>query len=543
MSASTPVRGGAAAENELLARLGLPPSASPEDVDLLHLHASQFLASAPPAIRGWARAQAAALDETYLSLTDPVGLEGAALSSPTRPPTVVPGGPATPPARRDPVPAVESPAVESPAAAVAQEATQEAAAALAPAADVTGASPEEPGGDDTDTDDLDALYASVTPGAHRDLVSGGRPDRAAAPATAPATAPAPVAAQSAPAARPEPARRAKAGPAPVQAAPPPAAAGPWKGVAILASSALAVALAVFVIGPLVFGMGAVGGTAATGSPAASSTLDMAQVGALMQKIAADPKDTASLQALGDLYYTSGDYASAGSFYDKLLAVDPKNVKGLLARGAAYFNGGDIVKAKAAWDAVVAIDPKNVEAHYDLGFLAMNQTPADWAAVQREWQMVIAADPNSSVAKTVQQHLDALAKASMLPAASAAAPSASPASPAPLGSPAASGAAAGSPAAAPAAVVVNETAQNMAFTATSLTAPANTPFTIHYSNLDADIPHDIVIRDASGATVFTGDMITGPATADYRVPALAAGSYTFVCSIHAATMAGTLAVGS
>lgn len=435
---------------------------------------------------------------------------------------VVPGGPATPPARRDPVPAVESPAVES------------------PAADVAGASPEEPDGDDTDTDDLDALYASVTPGAHRDLVSGGRPDRAAAPT------PAPVVAQPAPAARPGTARRAKAGPATAQTAPAPAAAGPWKGVAILASSALAVALAVFVIGPLVFGMGAVGGTAATGSPAASSALDMAQVGALMQKIAADPKDTASLQSLGDLYYTSGDYASAGSFYDKLLAVDPKNVKGLLARGAAYFNGGDMAKAKASWDAVVAIDANNVEAHYDLGFLAMNQTPADWTAVQREWQMVIAADPTSDVAKTVQQHLDALVMASMLPAASAAAPSGAPsssASPVPSGSPAASGAAAGSPAAAPAAVVVNETARDMAFTATSLTAPADTPFTIRFSNLDADIPHDIVIRDASGATVFTGDMITGPATADYRVPALAAGSYTFVCSIHAATMAGTLVVGS
>ena len=101
-----PSGGRIAAENELLARLGLPPSATPEDVDQLHLAVSQFLAAAPSNLRGWAHAQAAALDEAYLHLTAPVGFEGSALMSPPRPPTVEPGGPATPPARRDPVPAI-----------------------------------------------------------------------------------------------------------------------------------------------------------------------------------------------------------------------------------------------------------------------------------------------------------------------------------------------------------------------------------------------------------------------------------------------------
>ena len=51
MSASNPSGGRIAAENELLARLGLPPSASPEDVDQLHLAVSQFLAAAPAGVR------------------------------------------------------------------------------------------------------------------------------------------------------------------------------------------------------------------------------------------------------------------------------------------------------------------------------------------------------------------------------------------------------------------------------------------------------------------------------------------------------------
>jgi hypothetical protein len=46
---------------------------------------------------------------------------------------------------------------------------------------------------------------------------------------------------------------------------------------------------------------------------------------------------------------------------------------------------------------------------------MNQASPDWATVQSEWKLVIALDPGSDVANTVQQHLDALVKASMIPA--------------------------------------------------------------------------------------------------------------------------------
>ena len=537
MSASPHPSGGrAGAENELLARLGLPLSASPEDVDQLHLAVSQYLAAAPSGIRGWAHAQASALDEAYLKLTDPVGLQGSALRSPARPPAVLPGGPATPPARRDPVADVWA------APVAAESLVDEVPAAV-------------PSPDDTDTDDMDALFASVTPGAHRDLTSGGKSEKAATLAAAPVAAPGPR--PNVLAARPASSQRGhrQTGAARVQPAAPvvaPSSGGPWKGVAIFATGALLVALLAFVIVPFVFNLGASGNGAtanASASPAASAGIDMAQVATLMQKITANPNDTASLQALGDLYYGGSDMVNAGLFYDKLLALDPKNVKGLLARGAVYYNTGDMANAKKSWDAVVVIDPKNVEAHYDLGFLAMNQTTPDWVTVQKEWNLVIALDPGSQVANTVQQHLDALVKASMIPASSGT-PSAS-------GSPAASGATpsgsatpsgAPSPSSSPAAVAspasttVNEGAQNQAFTAGTLNAPAATAFTIHFNNADAGLPHDIMVKDSAGNTVFRGDMVTGPAAVDYQVPALAAGTYTFSCTIHPTSMNGTLVVG-
>ncbi len=120
----------------------------------------------------------------------------------------------------------------------------------------------------------------------------------------------------------------------------------------------------------------------------------------------------------------------------------------------------------------------------------------------------------------------------------AAPSAAPSAPAGSGSPAASGAPASS---APAGTTINESALNIAFTQTSLQAPADAPFTIAFDNQDASTPHNIVIKDASGAAVFTGDLVTGPAKVNYNVPALKAGDYTFVCAVHA-NMTGTLKVG-
>jgi plastocyanin len=90
-------------------------------------------------------------------------------------------------------------------------------------------------------------------------------------------------------------------------------------------------------------------------------------------------------------------------------------------------------------------------------------------------------------------------------------------------------------------VVQVSAVGVAFEQAALTAPANTPFTIHFNNKDAGIPHNIEIKDAASMTMFKGDIVNGPAEKDYAVPALPAGAYTFNCTVHP-NMTGTLTVG-
>lgn len=85
------------------------------------------------------------------------------------------------------------------------------------------------------------------------------------------------------------------------------------------------------------------------------------------------------------------------------------------------------------------------------------------------------------------------------------------------------------------------AQGIKFDVASLAAPADKPFKIAFDNRDPGTPHDVDVVDGTGAKVFDGKVFPGPAQETYDVPALKAGGYTFLCSIHP-TMTGTLTVG-
>ena len=61
----------ASVERELLARLGLKPTASDDDVEIAHTDLARFLESAPAGLEQWARREIAAADEAYALLSDP----------------------------------------------------------------------------------------------------------------------------------------------------------------------------------------------------------------------------------------------------------------------------------------------------------------------------------------------------------------------------------------------------------------------------------------------------------------------------------------
>ena len=79
--------------------------------------------------------------------------------------------------------------------------------------------------------------------------------------------------------------------------------------------------------------------------------------------------------------------------------------------------------------------------------------------------------------------------------------------------------------------VNIQAKDLAFIPTTWTGPAGRPFTIAFANDDPGTPHSVEIRDGADTMVFRGEVFNGVKTVVYEVPALPAGAYTFLCTVH------------
>jgi plastocyanin len=94
-----------------------------------------------------------------------------------------------------------------------------------------------------------------------------------------------------------------------------------------------------------------------------------------------------------------------------------------------------------------------------------------------------------------------------------------------------------------------TAQGIAFDTACLAAPADTAFTITFTNNDAGVPHNVDIYASGppaaqhlGAASGPADTIQGPDTTTYDVDPLKAGIYYFQCDIHV-NMSGQFVVGA
>jgi plastocyanin len=96
--------------------------------------------------------------------------------------------------------------------------------------------------------------------------------------------------------------------------------------------------------------------------------------------------------------------------------------------------------------------------------------------------------------------------------------------------------------------LQEVAKGIAYEKKCLAAPAGQAFTIEFDNQDAGTPHNIHIfsadpsKDPNAGSLFSGELVTGPATATYEVRPLAAGRYFFHCDVHPTQMVGGFVVG-
>lgn len=77
----------------------------------------------------------------------------------------------------------------------------------------------------------------------------------------------------------------------------------------------------------------------------------------------------------------------------------------------------------------------------------------------------------------------------------------------------------------------------------LAAPADQDFTIEFSNLDRNIPHNVAIYEDASAQkkFFRGELTDGSGRQTYSVPGLPTGTWFFRCDPHT-EMNGTFVAG-
>ena len=95
-----------------------------------------------------------------------------------------------------------------------------------------------------------------------------------------------------------------------------------------------------------------------------------------------------------------------------------------------------------------------------------------------------------------------------------------------------------------ATVVGLSAKDIAFNVSTITVPAGANVTVHFTNEDSGIPHNFAVYTDSSATekIFSGEIITGPATTTYNFTAPdKPGTYFFRCDVHPVQMTGNFVV--
>jgi plastocyanin len=87
------------------------------------------------------------------------------------------------------------------------------------------------------------------------------------------------------------------------------------------------------------------------------------------------------------------------------------------------------------------------------------------------------------------------------------------------------------------------AAGLQFSTQEIDGDADVANTISFDNQDAGVAHNVAIFRDAGFTdnAFTGDLVTGPSSIEYSLPALPAATYYFRCDVHPA-MQGVYVVG-
>lgn len=142
-------------------------------------------------------------------------------------------------------------------------------------------------------------------------------------------------------------------------------------------------------------------SAPTGSAGASLPAAGDQFSALQARLQGNPRDVATLTALGNAYFDAGQWSNAVTYYTRSLNEVPTNPDVRTDLGIAYFYSGDSDRALKEFDQALKDDSSHVQTLFNVGIVKM-QGKHDPKGAVAAWEQLLKIDPQYRDRMKVEQ---------------------------------------------------------------------------------------------------------------------------------------------
>src|SRR6266567_3035911 len=125
-----------------------------------------------------------------------------------------------------------------------------------------------------------------------------------------------------------------------------------------------------------------------------------QAAPLLEKLKANPHDSALLTQVAAIYHGSHQFKEAAGYYDKAVQADPKNVALRTRLASSLFRGGDVDGAIAQINEGLRYDPKDANSLFNLGMIRL-QGKSDGKGALAAWQKLLKSNPQLSTERKAE----------------------------------------------------------------------------------------------------------------------------------------------
>lgn len=126
-----------------------------------------------------------------------------------------------------------------------------------------------------------------------------------------------------------------------------------------------------------------------------------QAAPLLEKLKTNPKDSATLAEVGNLYYDAQQFNIAVDYYGRALAIEPKNAAVRTDLGTAYLYMDSPDRAIQEFQTALKDNPKHGQAMFNLG-MAQWRGKGDATAAIATWEKLLKTVPDFPERANVEQ---------------------------------------------------------------------------------------------------------------------------------------------